>query len=164
MLSFGASHLLGLVLPRPYQALSLYPRSGHLWQLASFHWVHGNWQHLALNLVPLVLLGVLIATQGTTQYWLATGMILLVAGAGTWLFSSATRVLGASGLVFGYWGYILARAGLSGEMAWAGLALITLLFYSGLLRSLARVSRGVSWSCHFWGLCGGVAAALLASS
>lgn len=159
--SLLASHLLGQALPGIYSQLMLQPRSTQIWQIATYPWVHGNWQHLLFNALPLLILPTLILLLAPQQFWLVSIIILLVGGWGTWLCSTATQVGGASGLVFGYWGYIVTAAAISGRPEWTAAAAITLLFYSGLWHSLGEVVRGVSWSAHFWGLLGGAGAALL---
>jgi len=155
------SHLTGQLFPDFYQSLMLQPRQPKLWQIATFAWVHGGYQHLLLNVLPLLLLTGIILLVAPQSFWLVSTVILLVGGWGTWLCSTASRVGGASGLVFGYWAYIIATAAISGKPEWTAAAAITLLFYSGLWASLGEVVRGVSWSAHFWGLSGGVVAAAL---
>jgi membrane associated rhomboid family serine protease len=162
--SLCLAHALGLLFPSLYARLALQPRSQQLWQIATYHWMHGNWRHLLFNCLPLLILSTLIVLQSPGQFWLVTVVVLMVAGWGTWLFSTASRVAGASGLVFGYWGFIIAAAVISGKTQWTVAAALTLLFYSGLWATLGEVVRGVSWSGHFWGLMGGfVAAGLLFS-
>lgn len=155
------SHLLGLAFPQRYRQLALHPRKPWCWQMLSFHWVHGNWRHLLFNALPLLLLTTLILIQEPQRIYIATVCIVLSAGSGTWLFSSATRVAGASALVYGYWGFIVATAAISQDQAWTAMAGLTLLFYSGLWATLGQVLKGVSWSAHFWGLTGGALAACL---
>ena len=160
--SLCLTFLLGLLVPACNCGLALHPRKPYLWQLLSFHWVHGDWRHLLCNLLPLLMLTTLILIQGRQLFLLASACILLTAGIGTWLFSTASRVAGASALVYGYWGFVVSAAAISQQPAWTGTAAISLLFYSGLWATLGRVEQGISWSAHFWGLAGGVGAALLA--
>ena len=158
------SHLLGQLHREGYAALALQPRrSQHLWQIATFPLVHISLAHLALNVVPLLLLGLLVALGQVAIFWLLTGVVLLVSGWGTWMFSTAERVAGASALVFGYWGFILAAAVLNDDLFWTAAAVVTLLLYAGLWNSLLQLGAGISWACHFWGLLGGIGTALLVS-
>jgi membrane associated rhomboid family serine protease len=154
-------HLLGQVFPALYRAMALQPRRRNIWQIATYHWVHGSASHLFFNILALGILSTLIVTQLQEQIVPVTILILMVAGWGTWLFSTADRVAGASGLVFGYWGFILTAAAISSEPRWTAVAALTLLFYSGLWATLGKVVKGISWSGHFWGLAGGVLTASL---
>ncbi len=155
-------HALGQLNPTSYYRLALTPRDmNSVWRIASYPLVHINLRHLLFNLLPLIILGILIAAENTASYWLTSAVILLVGGWGTWLFSTADRVVGASGLVFGYWGYILARAALEQNSFWLAAAGLTLLLYAGLWSNLMKIEGGVSWAAHFWGLIGGIGAALL---
>jgi membrane associated rhomboid family serine protease len=157
-------HLVGSASTSRYHRLALHPRNPQsIWAIASYPLVHVNFRHLAFNCVPLLLLGLLIATKSVSTYWLATVLILLVGGWGTWLFSSADRVAGASGLVFGYWGFIIASAALSEDPFWTAAAALTLMVYAGLWSSLMKLEGGISWAGHFWGLVGGITSAVLVS-
>ena len=158
------SHLLGRFSQADYENLALQPRhSEHLWQIATFPLVHVSYGHLIFNVGPLLVLGLLVALNQVSTFWLLTAVVLLVSGWGAWLFSSADRVAGASALVFGYWGFILTAAVLQDEAFWTAAAALTLLLYAGLWNSLMRPGGGISWASHFWGLLGGVATALLVS-
>lgn len=145
---------------RRYYSLALRPRTTP-WRIATHFWVHRDLLHLFFNSVPLALFAWLISVRGTDLFLLQSICICLIGGCGTWLFSTSKRVAGASGLVFGYWGLILTAAITSRDQLWGAAAIITLLTYAGLGAGLGRLSRGVSWSSHFWGLLGGVVAALL---
>ena len=161
MASFCLAHLVGLLLPGAYSRLALQPRRKRLWQILTYHWVHGGWQHLLFNSLSVLALSTVIVIRDRDHFWLVTVMAVFCAGCGSWLFSTAKSVAGASGLVFGYWGFIICAAAISREPAWTAAAAITLLFYSGLWATLGTVSKGISWAGHFWGLIGGIAAALL---
>jgi membrane associated rhomboid family serine protease len=159
--SLCLAHALGQIFPASYRHMALQPRRRQLWQVATCHWVHGNWRHLVFNCLPLLVLSTLIVLQSPRVFGLVSLVVLMVAGWGSWLFSTASRVAGASGLVFGYWGFIIAAAAMSGKNQWTATAALSLLFYSGLWATLGKVTKGISWACHFWGLCGGIIAAVL---
>jgi membrane associated rhomboid family serine protease len=150
---------LGQLWPGLYSRLALQPRGKRPWQILSYHWVHGDWRHLFFNCLALLALATVIVIWDEQHFFPISLIVLLSAGCGTWLFSTATQVAGASGLVFGYWGFIICAAAISREPGWTAAAAITLLFYSGLGASLSNVVKGVSWSGHFWGLAGGALAA-----
>ncbi|MEP5765689.1 MAG: rhomboid family intramembrane serine protease [Halieaceae bacterium] len=154
------THLAGQFSLRRYHQFALQPRRA-CWLILSYNWVHRDLRHLSLNSVPLLLFAWLSSIRGVDQFLLQSIIIWLIGGWGTWLFSTSKRVAGASGLVFGYWGLILTAAAISREPLWLAAALLTLLTYAGLWLQLGKMARGVSWASHFWGLVGGVVAALL---
>ncbi|HYN57471.1 MAG TPA: rhomboid family intramembrane serine protease, partial [Motilibacterales bacterium] len=65
--------------------------------------LHGGFDHLLSNTIPLLVLGTLVAASGRARFWKVTGVVILLGGLGTWLIAPANTVtIGASGLVFGY--------------------------------------------------------------
>jgi membrane associated rhomboid family serine protease len=84
----------------------------------------------------------------------------LVSGLGIWLFGGANTVhLGASGVIFGLLGALLARAYFERSWVALGLAVVAAFLYGGMLWGLLPGMPGVSWLGHFFGFFGGVLAA-----
>lgn len=129
--------------------------------------LHAGWSHLLANSVPFVVLGVLVALDGVGRFWAVTGIIALVGGLGTWVFSAPGVVtVGASGLVFGYFGYLLIRAfvapSLGHGILYALIATAVALVYGGsMLTGVFGAPAGVSWQAHLFGAIGGGVAAIL---
>ncbi|WP_300611767.1 rhomboid family intramembrane serine protease, partial [Trebonia sp.] len=72
--------------------------------------LHFSWQHIEGNTVPLFVLGVLAAYRGIRKFLLVTLIITVASGLAVWLFqSSGELTVGASGIIFGYFGYVLIR-------------------------------------------------------
>jgi membrane associated rhomboid family serine protease len=81
---------------------------------------------------------------------------------GVWLFGAPHTVhVGASGLIFGYLGYLLARGWFERSVSAMLLGLAALVLYGGVLWGVLPGQRGISWEGHFFGFIGGVAAARL---
>ena len=124
--------------------------------------LHGGFGHLIGNTVPFLVLGTAIALGGLFRIAAVTVIVALVGGLGTWLTAPAGTVhIGASGLVFGFAAYLVARGvytrravHLAGALAVLGVYGTTLLF--GLVPT-----PGVSWHGHAFGAVGGVVAAWL---
>lgn len=128
--------------------------------IAAAPFLHAGFDHLIGNTIPFLVLGAIIALGGATRVLLTTGIIILVAGLGTWLIGPAHTVhVGASGVVFGYAGYVIARGIFSRSLLELGIgALVVILYSSTLLGSLVP-TPGVSWQSHLFGAIGGVLAA-----
>jgi membrane associated rhomboid family serine protease len=123
--------------------------------------LHANWAHLIGNSVPFLILGSLVAVEGARRFWLVTGVVALVGGAGTWLLNApGTLTVGASVLVFGYFGYVVLRVIAPGRiahrLAYAGIALIVIVLYgTTVLGGIFGAGPGVSWQAHLFGAIGG---------
>ena len=122
--------------------------------------LHAGFGHLLANSIPFVVLGLLIALQGLGRVVAVTAIVMVVSGLGTWLVAPAGTIhIGASGVVFGYATYLLAR-GLFNRRAvevliGVGVAAV---WGTALLGGLMP-QEGVSWQGHFFGAVGGVIAA-----
>lgn len=130
--------------------------------------LHANWGHLIANSVPFLVLGCLVAVEGARRFWAVTVIVAIVGGIGTWLVNApGTLTVGASGLVFGYFGYVVLRVFLPGRVAhrilYAVIALIVISLYGGsMLAGVFGAADGVSWQGHLFGAVGGGVAAFAA--
>lgn len=122
--------------------------------------LHGSFAHLLANTIPLFILSALIVLRHNGRYWLITGLIILVSGLGTWLIAPAYTIhIGASGLIFGYFAYLVVNAFYERSLAAVGLAGLVIMVYGGLLQGIWPGSAGISWQVHLFGLVGGGLAA-----
>ncbi|MCU1688474.1 MAG: Rhomboid family protein [Jatrophihabitantaceae bacterium] len=122
--------------------------------------LHAGVGHLVGNSVPFVLLGWIVLVSGVRQWAIATAIIVLLGGLGTWLIAPSGLVVGASGVVMGWLGYLLGRAYFARSLIAIAAAIVTVLFFGTLLWGLLpTVRHGVSWQGHLCGFAAGVAAA-----
>ncbi len=130
--------------------------------------LHADWAHLLANSVPFLVLGCLVAVEGARRFWAVTAIVAVVGGLGTWLVNApGTLTVGASGLVFGYFGYVVMRVFAPGRVAhrilYAVIAVVVIGLYGGtMLAGVFGVADGVSWQGHLFGAIGGGVAALAA--
>ncbi len=120
-------------------------------------WFHANWAHLLSNTLPLLVLGWLTMLPRKADFGEAVLGGLVGAGAAAWLLGGAHTVhLGASGLVFGFFGYVMARGLYQRQFAGVALALVAGALYGGSMAwGLLPVFPGVSWQSHVGGAVGG---------
>lgn len=157
--------LLDVILPADLDAGGIEPREiggldGVLW--APF--LHGGWEHLAANTVPVLLFGFLAMASGVGQWVAVTATIWLLGGLGVWLTGGDGTVhIGASGLAFGWLAYLLVRGIFNRSAAQLGLAAVLLFVYGGMLWGVLPGAADVSWQGHLFGALAGVLAAWLVS-
>ena len=124
--------------------------------------LHAGFDHLIVNSLPFVILGGLVLFGGVRTFWKVTIFVTLLGGLGVWLLAGAhTNHIGASGLIFGYLGFILARGLFERSLAWALVSVAILIVYGGLLFGVLPLNAGVSWQGHLFGFLAGVMAARL---
>ncbi|HEY3772111.1 MAG TPA: rhomboid family intramembrane serine protease [Solirubrobacteraceae bacterium] len=145
----------------------IWPRNlDHMWAIFTAPFLHENfYPHLFDNTIPLVFMGVIIALRGARRLALVTLIVIVVSGIGTWLISpSASDTFGASGLVFGYATYLLARGIFNRNLLEIGVGLVVGVVWGGVLVASVVPHAGVSWQDHVCGGVGGVIAAWLLSA
>lgn len=127
--------------------------------------LHGGFAHLIANTVPFAVLGGVIALGGLVRVAAVSAIVAVVGGLGTWLTAPAGTVhIGASGLVFGFATYLIARGIFSRRLLHFGVGLLILGTYgTTLLFGLVPVP-GVSWQGHLFGAVGGIVAARVLDS
>lgn len=124
--------------------------------------LHVGFGHLLANTVPFVVLGALVAAEGLRRFWQTTGIIVGAGGLGTWLIGvPGTVVVGASGVVFGYLTYVIARAFFARRLVDVLVAAVVVAIYGTLLFGVLPGAPGVSWQAHLMGALAGVLAARL---
>ena len=125
--------------------------------------LHGSVLHLTVNTVPLAVLGGLVMLQGRAAFLRASVGIILLGGAGVWVLGRTASHVGASGLIFGYFGYLVARGWYSREpLALLG-GLSTVLLYSSMLWGVFPSRLPISWEAHLCGLAAGLLVARLSA-
>ena len=141
----------------------IHPRDlGRVWEILTSPFLHGSYGHLIANTIPFVFMGLIIALRGAARLALVSAIVIVIGGLGTWLISpSGSVTVGASGVVFGYAGYLLTR-GLFNRSALEIVTggLVGAIWGGALLTSLVPHS-GISWQGHLSGGIAGIIAAWL---
>jgi membrane associated rhomboid family serine protease len=158
-----ASEILDTILGGDLDQFGIEPRDvDGLVGIVTAPFLHADFAHLIGNTVPFLLLGAAIALSGLVRVVAATAVIAVVGGAGTWLVApSDTEHIGASGIVFGYASYLIARGLYSRNLVHLAVAVIVIGVYGTTLLFGLVPTDGVSWQGHLFGAVGGVVAARL---
>ena len=122
--------------------------------------IHSSFEHLAANSVPFLILGALILLRGVLDFVFVVLTAALVGGAGIWLFGAPdTQHVGASGIVCGFFGYLVFRAAFDRRWSSALIALAVAVFYGTAMAYSLIPQETISWTGHFFGFVGGILAA-----
>ncbi|HUR07961.1 MAG TPA: rhomboid family intramembrane serine protease [Nonomuraea sp.] len=119
--------------------------------------LHVGFGHLMANSLPLLILGFLAALRGIGRFFAASLLIIVIGGIGTWAASDPRTVtVGASGLVFGYFGYVLARGIFDRRVFDILIGIGVAVVYYSILWGLLPNQQGISWQGHLFGLLAGI--------
>jgi membrane associated rhomboid family serine protease len=122
--------------------------------------LHVGFGHLIGNTIPFVVMGIVIAFEGPVRLLAVTGIVILVSGVGVWLVAPADTIhLGASGLVFGYAAYLIARGWFNRRFVEVAIGAGVAVIWGGALLGGLEPREGISWQGHLFGAIGGVVAA-----
>lgn len=139
-----------------WPGLGVMPRELHgLWGVLWMPFIHGSVAHLVSNTTGLLVLGLLVCTRGRGYFWTVTLSISLLTGVGVWLIGQSGVHIGASGLVFGFFGFLVVRGFYDERLSSLLVALAVLLFYGGLIWGVLPSEGRVSWEAHLCGLIAG---------
>lgn len=129
-----------------------------LWGLVTMPFLHAGFGHMLSNTIPVILIGWVLLLSGVRTWLTVTALVVVGGGFLTWLFGPAdTVVVGASALVFGWLGYLLARAYFSRRLKWIIVAVLVLVFFGTLLFGLfPSLNSDVSWQAHVCGFAAGI--------
>ena len=134
-----------------------------LWGVLTMPFLHASAGHMLSNTFPFVIIGWVVMLTGLRTWALVTTTIVVLGGLLTWLVAPSNSVIvGASGLVFGWLGYLLARAFFSRKIKWILTAVAVLFFFGTLLFGLfPTLNSNVSWQAHVCGFLAGAAIAFV---
>ncbi|WP_329118864.1 rhomboid family intramembrane serine protease [Streptomyces sp. NBC_01465] len=122
--------------------------------------LHGSFSHVAGNSLPLLILGFVAALSGIRRFASVVLTVIVIGGLGVWLTSPANSVtVGASGVVFGLFGYLLVRGFVNRSPVDVVVGVVVAAVYGSILWGVLPTDSGISWQGHLFGLAGGVVAA-----
>ncbi|MFD7707111.1 rhomboid family intramembrane serine protease [Streptomyces sp. NPDC059786] len=136
--------------------------SGTLPHLLTAPFLHWNWAHLESNSGPLFVFGFLAAYRGVVRFLGLSLVVAVCSGLAIWFFErGGADTVGASGLVFGYFGYVVVRGLFDRHLIDTLIGVVMAASFAYLLTVAVPGTPGVSWLGHLGGLTGGVAGAWL---
>ncbi len=128
-----------------------------LWGIVTQPFLSGGYDQLLSNTLPVLLVGWALMLSGPRVWAVVTAVVVVVGGTATWLVAPPGLISGASSLVFGWLGYLIARAAFSRRLRWIVTAVVVLLFFGTLLGQLVPSLHSRSqWQTHLCGFLAGV--------
>ncbi|WP_350270911.1 rhomboid family intramembrane serine protease [Brevibacterium sp. CBA3109] len=128
--------------------------------------LHSGYGHLTANTFPFLILGLCIAIEGARRFWLVTVITAVVSGLGAWLTTLPVgqHIVGASGIVFGFFGYLAVRTWFTDDVL-RKIVYFTIGFFvfitygASMVFGMMPQANGISWQGHLFGFAGGIFAA-----
>ena len=154
-----AIQFLNVFLHYRLNVLGLYPRSAPgLLGILCMPFLHGNFNHLILNSIPLFVFGSFLLLGGHQQFFHVSGIIIILSGILVWLFGRKAIHIGASGLVMGYFSYLIIQAYYHPDVLAIGIAVTSVYYFGSLFLGLFPGEIKTSWEGHLFGFIAGIGA------
>ncbi len=155
MVLIWASYFASLILP--LQQFGLVPRTQRgLLGILLAPFLHGSLAHLISNSISLIIFAFMLAVIEGNKMFPKVMLMILIGGILTWLMARNATHIGASGLVFSLWGYMLLSGWFSRKLKYIIVAIILMFFYSGLIFGVLPGETSISWESHLFGFIAGI--------
>ncbi|KZN36224.1 hypothetical protein N474_23990 [Pseudoalteromonas luteoviolacea CPMOR-2] len=143
----------------PVKSFGIVPQSeSHLVGIVTAPFIHDGWSHLSGNLIGLAISGYLMSQQ--SYFKRASIAIIFLEGTFVWLFAGDGNHIGASGVVMGYYGFLLGTAifkrNLVGVVSLAALVILTHYANISFFATLLDFSEQTSSEGHIFGFLSGL--------
>ncbi|MFD5634346.1 rhomboid family intramembrane serine protease [Streptomyces sp. NPDC127077] len=128
--------------------------------ILSAPFLHWSWAHIESNSGPLFVFGFLAAYRGVARFLGLSLLVALTSGFVVWFFERGdVDTVGASGLIFGYFGYVVVRGIFDRHLIDTLIGVVMAASFAYMLTVAVPGTPGVSWLGHLGGLIGGLAGA-----
>ena len=121
--------------------------------------IHGNWDHLIANSIPFLVLGVLLAMHGSKVFIYVSMELMFIGGLLVWICGYNTFHIGASGVVFGYLGFLITYGWYVKRIVPVVISIVVFIIYGGAIIGILPSDPHVSWYSHLFGFIVGIQAA-----
>ena len=132
---------------------------GNLAYIFTAPFIHGSPAHLASNLIPLLIFMWLTLQWGTRTFVMVTLVTMAAGGLGVWLFGRHAVHIGASGMVYGYFGFLVLAGFMSKRITYMLVSVIIALTYGSMVFGVLPGRPFVSFEYHLFGMLSGLACA-----
>ncbi|MET8096467.1 rhomboid family intramembrane serine protease [Streptomyces sp. NPDC005236] len=128
--------------------------------IISAPFLHWSWAHIESNSGPLFVFGFLAAYRGVVRFLGLSLLVAVTSGLVVWFFERGdVDTVGASGLIFGYFGYVVVRGIFDRHLIDTLIGVVMAASFAYMLTVAVPGTPGVSWLGHLGGLIGGLAGA-----
>ena len=150
-------HLVNVLVGGKLLGFGIRPRTWDgLWGILYAPFLHANFSHLLANSLTFIPLAALVSVRSPIHLASVSLLVVFVGGLGTWLLGRPSTHIGASGVTFGYIGYLLAAAWFARHPLDIVISLGVAITYGGMLWGVLPSAPGVSWESHLFGALAGV--------
>lgn len=160
------SYIVGLLLiieavnmltGRYFNQFSIYPRSlTHLPYIFTAPFLHANFTHFTSNVVTLAIFSLLLLQFGGKRFIIVSLGLIVLTGLMVWTLGRGSFHLGASGVIYGYFGYLVLAGFLNRNWFQIVISVTVAFFYGGMILGVLPNQPYISWESHLFGFIAGL--------
>jgi membrane associated rhomboid family serine protease len=129
--------------------------------ILTFPFIHADWKHLFNNSTAIFVLGAMLyyfyrEVASKTLLW-----VYLLGGVWLWIGGRANFHIGASGVVYGLFGFLFVSGLIRKHLKLMALSLLVVFLYGSLVWGVFPVDETISYEGHLFGLLAGVMVAIV---
>ncbi|MFC3120754.1 rhomboid family intramembrane serine protease [Agaribacter flavus] len=159
---FCLIELVNLISGRLLNQFSILPRDlSSLAFILSAPFLHANLHHFLSNIITLAVFAVLLLQYGNKHFIKVSILLILSTGILVWLFGRQAYHLGASGLVYGYFAYLVLAGWMQKRILLMIISVGVAFLYGGIIWGVLPSRPYISWESHLFGFISGLALAWL---
>lgn len=144
--------------------LGVYPqKTTGLFGIVAAPLIHGSWQHIISNTLPILLLGSMLIYGYPKSRWWVLVIVWIASGIGVWFFARPSFHIGASGLSHGVFFFLFTAGLLRRDKRSSVLLMVAFFMYGTMIWTIFPQEPGISFESHFFGAVSGVVCALALS-
>jgi membrane associated rhomboid family serine protease len=149
--------IVNLLSGRMLSAFGILPRNfSSLGFIFTAPFLHGSLGHFASNMLTLAVFVICMLQFGNKRFVQVSILLVIMTGILVWLFGRAAIHIGASGVIYGYFGYLLLAGILSGRLFLAAISVLIGIFYGTMIFGVLPSYPYVSWESHLFGFVSGL--------
>ncbi len=150
---------------RFFNQYSIYPREfDYIGFIFTAPFLHANFSHFFSNAITLSIFSVLLLQFGGKRFIEVSLWLIIATGLLVWAFGRPSFHLGASGVIYGYFGYLLLAGFLSKRLFLMVISVVVVFFYGGMVWGVLPSHPYISWESHLFGFLAGLVLAYLLRS
>jgi membrane associated rhomboid family serine protease len=153
-------HIINWVLGGRLIIFGVYPRKMYsMLGVVTYPFIHSNFNHLFFNSIPLFILSSFVLLLGYKIFYCVTITVIVLSGLAIWLIGRGGYHIGASGLIMGYWSFLLINAYFNHfSVLSVAPAIVCVYYFGGFLFQLFPTDIKTSFEAHLFGFIAGIIA------
>ena len=141
----------------PINSLGIYPRSVFgLIGIPLSPFLHTNWSHITSNSLALLVFAPLFTLIEGRNAIQKVVILILLSGTLTWMIGRPAIHIGASGLIFSLYGYLISLGYFKRKPALILMSILISVFYGYMIFGILPGKSHISWEGHLAGFVAGI--------